>query len=76
MDGAVAAVRWETLFATEGNAAGHAWLGERFFLVIQDHPMYSLEVDYPDQRGLAEFYLLQQRYGEQWSQRFVEPVKS
>lgn len=57
MDGAVAAVRRETLFATEGDRSLHAWLGERTFLFVQDHPMFSLEVDYPDQRELAEWYL-------------------
>lgn len=63
VDGAVVGVRWETLFATEGNRAGHAWLGPRLSLMAQEHPMYSLEVDYPDQLSLAEFYLLQQQKG-------------
>jgi len=66
MDGAITAVRWETLLRTEGNSSLHAWLGEKVHLLIQDHPMYSLEVDYPDQQGLAEFYLLYQRFGENW----------
>ncbi len=66
MDGAVAAVRREVLFRTEGNRAAHAWFGDQSYLLVQEHAMYSLEVDYPDQRALAEFYLLYQRYGEGW----------
>lgn len=61
VDGAIVGVRWGPLFATEGNRAAHAWLGPRLSLMVQEHPMYSLEVDYPDQLSLAEFYLLQQR---------------
>ena len=63
MDGAVAAVRYQTLFSTQGKSAAHAWFGDQARLLVQEHAMYSLEVDYPDQRSLAEFYLLYQRTG-------------
>ncbi|HLB69084.1 MAG TPA: hypothetical protein VJN63_11645 [Thermoplasmata archaeon] len=66
LDGAVLAVRTKTLFDTERNRAAHAWLGPRLHVLIQDHPMYSLEVDYPDEVPLAEFYLLQRARGEHW----------
>ena len=69
VDGAIVGVRWQTLFASEGNRAGHAWLGDRLSLMVQEHPMYSLEVDYPDQLVLAEFYLVYQRLGERWVDR-------
>jgi CMP-N-acetylneuraminic acid synthetase len=57
MDGAIYGVRLETLRATAGNRSTHAWFGPRLHLLVQDDPMYSLEVDYPDQLPLAEYYL-------------------
>jgi CMP-N-acetylneuraminic acid synthetase len=57
MDGALYAVRTNVLRATAGNRALHAWFGERLHLLVQDEPMYSLEVDYPDQADLAEYFL-------------------
>lgn len=66
MDGAVAAVRRGILFSTQGKSAAHAWFGEKAHLVVQENGMHSLEVDYPDQRALAEFYLLYQRFGDGW----------
>ena len=57
MDGAIYGVRLETLEAAAGNRATHAWFGPRLHLLVQDDPMYSLEVDYPDQLPLAEYYL-------------------
>lgn len=74
MDGAVAAVRREVLFRTEGNRAAHAWLGDPLHLLVQQHAMYSLEVDYPDQRSLAEFYLLYQQHGDRWLDKIREKV--
>ena len=71
MDGAAAAVRWDTLFAQEGERAAHAWFGERLHLVVQEHSMYSLEVDYPDQAALAEYYLLVQRWGDRWMEELI-----
>lgn len=73
MDGAVAAVRRNVLFETEGNRTAHAWFGPRPYLVIQDHAMYSLEVDYPDEQALAEFYLLYQRHGADWRRHAHKP---
>lgn len=70
LDGAILGVRLSTLFAQEKNRAALAWCGERLHLIPQEHPMYSLEVDYPDQRAMAEFYLLYQRYGEKWLEEF------
>lgn len=72
MDGAVAAVRREVLFSTEGDSSAHAWLGKSIHLIMQEHPVYSLEVDYPDQRALAEFYLLYQRFGDDWLKHAAE----
>jgi len=60
MDGAVYGVRLSTLWASEGDKTVHSWFGERLHLEVQDNPMYSLEVDYPDQASLAEYYLLDQ----------------
>ena len=57
LDGSILAVRRAVLFATEGDRAAHAWLGKRLHILVQDHPMYSLEVDYPDEVALGEFYL-------------------
>jgi len=57
MDGAIYGVRFDTLHATAGNRATHAWFGPRLHLLVQDESMYSLEVDYPDQVTLAECYL-------------------
>ena len=75
VDGAVVGVRREALFASEGNRAGHAWLGPHLVLMAQEHSMYSLEVDYPDQLSLAEFYLLYQRFGERWVELFAHSGK-
>jgi CMP-N-acetylneuraminic acid synthetase len=57
MDGAIYGVRWTTLAATAGNRTAHAWFGDRLHLLVQDDPMYSLEVDYPDQAMQAEYFL-------------------
>jgi CMP-N,N'-diacetyllegionaminic acid synthase len=57
MDGAVCGVRSDVLLNTAGQRASHAWFGPRPHLVTQDAQMYSLEVDYPDQIDLAEYYL-------------------
>ena len=57
MDGAIYGVRRTTLLASAGNRATHSWFGSRLHLLVQDDAMYSLEVDYPDQIALAEFYL-------------------
>jgi CMP-N,N'-diacetyllegionaminic acid synthase len=57
MDGAIYGVRTTTLRAAANNGATHAWFGSRIHLIVQDEPMYALEVDYPDQAVLAECYL-------------------
>jgi len=64
VDGAIYGVPAKTLWAAEGKTAAHSWFGERIHLMVQEHEMYSLEVDYPDQAALAEFYLLCQRFGD------------
>ena len=58
VDGAIYGVRASTLWEQEGKTAFHSWFGDNLHLVVQDHEMFSLEVDYPDQTDLAEFYLL------------------
>lgn len=63
LDGAVMGVRTNTLFNTEDNKAAHAWLGKHIHMIVQEHPMYSLEVDYEDEVPLAVFYLLYKKYG-------------
>jgi hypothetical protein len=63
MDGAIHAVRNQTLFETEGRRVAHAWFGSKLYLLVQEHPMYSLEIDYEEQIAEAEFFLLYQRYG-------------
>ena len=72
MDGAVYGVRRSTLEASRGRRVLHAWFGERLHLLAQEHAMYSLEVDYPDQVALAVWYLLAQRHGEAWIQQTAE----
>lgn len=57
VDGAVCAVRTETLWAAAGNRAIHAWLGPELHLVVQEDARYSIEVDYPSDAALAECYL-------------------
>lgn len=69
LDGALLGVRRQTLFEEEGNRAALGWCGKRLHLVVQPHPMYALEVDYPEQQALAEFYLLYRRHGERWLQQ-------
>ena len=72
MDGAIYGVRHAVLMALQGRPSTlHAWFGERLHVLVQDHPMYSLEVDYPDQVPLAVSYLLYQRYGERWCEQFM-----
>jgi N-acylneuraminate cytidylyltransferase len=66
LDGAVLAVRRNVLFETEGDRAAHAWLGPRLHIVPQPDPMYSLEVDYPDELTLVEYHLLRLRHGDRW----------
>ena len=72
LDGAVCGVRRETLFSNKQQKTAHAWLGESLYLILQDHPMYSLEVDYPDQVSLAEFYLFCEEYGFARMREFME----
>ncbi|MBI1952816.1 MAG: NTP transferase domain-containing protein [Candidatus Omnitrophica bacterium] len=74
IDGAVQAVRRQVLFAQAGNSNAHHWLGDHIDLLVQEHPRYSLEVDYPDQGALAEFYLLYERYGSRWLEQLHVPA--
>ncbi|MGE3727278.1 MAG: hypothetical protein AB7I41_17090 [Candidatus Sericytochromatia bacterium] len=64
LDGAVIAIRRDVLFATEGLTQAHAWLGSQIHILPQEHPMYSLEVDYPQDISQAAFYLLYQQQGQ------------
>ncbi|MBI2173949.1 MAG: hypothetical protein HYU33_01970, partial [Candidatus Omnitrophica bacterium] len=71
IDGAIMIPRLETLYAHESDRSVHAWLGPRTHLLIQEDARYSLEVDYPDEVALAEFYLLCERYGPKWYEEWV-----
>lgn len=64
LDGAVLAVRKTALFETEGLRQAHEWLGPRLHILIQPDPVYSLEVDYPDEIPLVEYHLLRLRSGD------------
>ncbi len=72
MDGAIHTVRVSTLFETEGLRAANAWFGTGLHLLVQEHPMYSLEIDFFDQIVLAEYYLLYNKYGDQLSHKLAE----
>ncbi|MBW8049382.1 MAG: acylneuraminate cytidylyltransferase family protein [Cytophagales bacterium] len=69
MDGAIYGIRQSTLFEQEGKKTLHAWLGERLHIIVQEHPMYSLEIDNPDEVQLAFHYLLYQRYGDKLNEK-------
>ncbi len=69
LDGAVAAVRTSTLMSTPPSAVPHAWLGPRLYVIEQDDPMYSLEVDNPDEAPLAAFFLLYRQLGPELVRR-------
>ena len=62
LDGAVVAIRVETLEACANRTGLHLYLGERPRLVEQAHPRFSLNVESAEQLELAEFYL--ERYPE------------
>jgi CMP-N-acetylneuraminic acid synthetase len=71
LDGAICAVRAPVLMATASTRVPHAWLGDRLHVVLQEHPMYALEVDYPDEVSLAVFYLLYAAHGEAFLTRLA-----
>lgn len=56
LDGAVVAIRPDNLFAYTRPGL-HRYLGPRAKMAVQDHPMYSLNVETPEEVELAEFYL-------------------
>jgi N-acylneuraminate cytidylyltransferase len=56
LDGAVVVMRAEILRRTAGGGV-HAYLGSRPKLLLQSHPMYSLNVDTAEDFELAEMYL-------------------
>ena len=56
LDGAVVAIRVDTLMRTKGNSRVHAYMGEDIRLVLQDI-LYSVEIDTPDDLWLAECLL-------------------
>lgn len=64
LDGAVVAIRVDTLMRTKGNNKVHAYMGEDIRLVLQDY-IYSVEIDTPDDLWLAECLLR----GMQWQHR-------
>lgn len=63
-DGAVLAVRRETLFETEGQQGAHVWLGERLHILPQPDPVFAIEVDYPDEIPVVEYHLRRLRNGQ------------
>ncbi|MFH0771196.1 MAG: acylneuraminate cytidylyltransferase family protein [Candidatus Omnitrophota bacterium] len=56
LDGAIVAMRTETLMGTEGKKGVHVFMGDRVVGVIQER-IYSLEVDDKDDLDLVNFYL-------------------
>ena len=56
LDGAVTAVRVDTLMRTRGDTRVHAYMGQDIRLVLQDR-IYAVEVDSPDDLWLAECLL-------------------
>ena len=63
LDGAILAVRRTVLEETAGQRAAHAWLGPRLHVVPQADPVYSIEVDYPDEIPMVEYHLLRLKQG-------------
>ncbi|HEQ78467.1 MAG TPA: acylneuraminate cytidylyltransferase family protein [Euryarchaeota archaeon] len=59
LDGSIAALRVDNLYKTRGIREAHIYLGEKVIPIVQEHSMYSLEVDDPDDIGLIEYYLSQ-----------------
>jgi len=76
MDGAIYGVRLNTLLKSEGKRTFHAWFGERLHVIVQEHPMYSLEIDNPDEVQLAIHYLLYQRYGDQLHEKLIKVLSN
>jgi hypothetical protein len=64
IDGAVAAIRVDTLMRTRNNNMVHAYMGQDIRLVLQDS-IYSFEVDTLEDLLLAECLLR----GMQWQNR-------
>lgn len=56
IDGAVTAIRVDTLMRTRGDTRVHAYMGQDIRLVLQDR-IYAVEVDSPDDLWLAECLL-------------------
>ena len=56
LDGAITAIRVQTLMEMEGITKIHAYLGERVYPVIHDRK-YAIEVDEKEDFELAEYYL-------------------
>lgn len=69
LDGAIYGVRESILFEHEGEKKFHSWLGKSLRIIIQEHPMYSIEIDNPDEIQLAVYYLLYQRYGDKLNKK-------
>ena len=57
LDGAIVAIRPENLEQYGEPTAIHMYLGKTPRLLLQDHPMYSLNIETLGQAELAEFYL-------------------
>lgn len=57
LDGAIVAMRPENLETYREPAGLHRYLGKRPKLLLQEHPMYSLNVETSWHAELAEFYL-------------------
>ena len=56
LDGAIIAVRTETLMKTEGIRKAHGYLGGSVYPVIHDY-RYSIEIDEEKDFEMAEYYL-------------------
>ncbi|MDP2167684.1 MAG: acylneuraminate cytidylyltransferase family protein [Thermodesulfovibrionales bacterium] len=56
IDGAIEAVRTDTLMRTEGNRMAHAYFGERLYAFIHEKK-YAIEVDVAEDLEMAEYFL-------------------
>jgi CMP-N-acetylneuraminic acid synthetase len=57
IDGAVIAIRPDNLVVYDRPSGIHQYLGDRARLLVQPHPMYSLNIETLEQLEVAEFYL-------------------
>lgn len=60
LDGAVTVIRTNSLMKTDGLTRIHAFLGEKVYPFLHERK-FSIEVDEPDDIGLAEYFLSKER---------------